>query len=489
MPEANEARTGLRRRLRHRGRSSQIPIYLGKQLRFFVNESDWKVIPMSAVIAGLVSMVVRRRLFITMEGSLIGAFALVCVAIWNGCFNSIQAVCRERAIIKREHRSGMHITSYVIAHMIYQLGLCLLQTGVTVYVMKMVGVQFPARGFITPWIMLDIGITMLLISYAADMMSLFISSISRTTTSAMTIMPFVLIFQLVFSGSVIPLPAWSRPLSHFTISNYGIQVLAAQAGYNELPMMTAWNIVDGMRGREVGGTVTLGEILDELDSPGLEKYRDREVLKAYTVGEIADILSSADESLHLREKTVMTPMTLRSVLTTLRDSDVFADLRNKKPLSILSEKAPSIGEILTQMLENEEMQGLLDVEIGTEITLGKVLDGLKVAEIAAKNRDAAVNQPVTLGQVIDMIRNNEALQAQRDRSFTFTSTVGDVIGIIGEERVKDLLQNKTAEASRKPEYDLNLSNILGNWVMLGGFILLFALLATVALELIDKDKR
>ena len=111
MAESKIVKTKRIRRIHHTGRLSQVGIYLGKQMRFFINESDWKVLPMAAIIAGLVAMVIRRRFFVNMEGSLIGAFALTCVAIWNGCFNSIQAVCRERAIIKREHRSGMHISS------------------------------------------------------------------------------------------------------------------------------------------------------------------------------------------------------------------------------------------------------------------------------------------------------------------------------------------------------------------------------------------
>ena len=118
MAEQNKSKNVRSRRVRHSGRDGQILIYLGKQFRFFINENDWKVLPMAAIIAALVSMVIRRKFFINMEGSLIGGFALTCVAIWNGCFNSIQSVCRERPIIKREHRSGLHITSYVIAHMI-----------------------------------------------------------------------------------------------------------------------------------------------------------------------------------------------------------------------------------------------------------------------------------------------------------------------------------------------------------------------------------
>lgn len=97
----------LRRGIRHRSREAQVPIYLGKFFRMFIYQNDWKVLPMAAVIAGLVSYVVRKDFFLTMEGTLKGAFALTCIAIWNGCFNSIQVICRERNIVKREHRSGM----------------------------------------------------------------------------------------------------------------------------------------------------------------------------------------------------------------------------------------------------------------------------------------------------------------------------------------------------------------------------------------------
>ena len=96
---------------KHTGRVAQVFIYLGKCLRMFVYQSDWKVLPMGAVIAALVTMVVGANLFKTQEGTKLGVFALVCVCIWNGFFNSIQVVCRERDIIKREHRAGLHMSA------------------------------------------------------------------------------------------------------------------------------------------------------------------------------------------------------------------------------------------------------------------------------------------------------------------------------------------------------------------------------------------
>ena len=58
-----------------------------------------------------------------------------------------------------------------------------------------------------------------------------------------------------------------------------------------------------------------------------------------------------------------------------------------------------------------------------------------------------------------------------------------------KDNVKELVQQKTAEAARKEEYDRTRWNIAENWFMLGLFILAFAGLSTIVLELIDKDKR
>ncbi len=490
MAELNVNNKTHVRRIRHKGRFSQIKIYLGKQLRFFINENDWKVLPMAAIIAALVGMVIRKRFFINMEGSLIGGFALTCVAIWNGCFNSIQAVCRERPIIKREHRSGMHVTSYVAAHMIYQLFLCLLQTGLSVYVLKMMGVQIPAKGFMTPWMMLDIGITMLLITYASDMMSLFLSSISHTTTGAMTVMPFVLIFQLVFSGGIIPLPVWSQKLSNFTISNYGIKALASQSGYNELPMVTAWNTLAGMRDTQVGGTVTLGQIMDLMDSPVVEKKRDMEIMKSYTVGEAADILSSAEETLHLREQEITHEVSVRSVVEWLQNTKGLEEMRKKTILPVeLTGKPVTLDSLLADLVASEDMQPVLDMSVGATLTLGQVLDALHVEDIVSITADQPLNPSVPLGDIVDFVKNNEALQQRRDQAFTVKTTVGELMDLVGEENVKTIVEKKTAQAAWKADYERSEENIINNWLMLGVFIVFFAVLSTLALELIDKDKR
>lgn len=255
-------------KIKHKGRFLQIPIYLGKLFRMFIYVNDWRVLPMSAIIAVLVAKVAAQNMFLTMEGTIFGSLALACICIWNGFFNSIQVVCRERDIVKREHRDGMHVFAYISAHVIYQAFLCLAQTIITVLVCRVAGLHFPATGFVTGNIDVDLGITVFLTTFAADMMSLMISCIARTTTSAMTIMPFVLIFELLFSGSMFELSGPARSMTNLSIAKWSINCFCAQANYNSLPMVSIWNKAKSLRNIEFQGTYPIREIMNYLADNG-----------------------------------------------------------------------------------------------------------------------------------------------------------------------------------------------------------------------------
>ena len=261
----------MRDNLRHKGRLSQLGVYLGKFLRMFVYQSDWKVIPMGAIIAGVVTFVVGQNMFVTQEGTLMGSFALVCVCIWNGFFNSIQVVCRERGIIKREHRAGLHMSAYIGAQMVYQFLLCLAQTVVTLLICRFAGVAFPEQGIVTSWGVLDLGISILLITYTADILALMVSCIVRNTTTAMTVMPFLLIFQMIFSGGFFALRGTVENLKLVTISHWGLDSLCAVGRYNESPNVTLWNTLFKFRNVEVLGEKPLLALIKEAENRDLVK--------------------------------------------------------------------------------------------------------------------------------------------------------------------------------------------------------------------------
>ena len=240
MPSFSEA-TGEKQQ--HTERIGQIGIYLGKLFRIFMNERSWKVFPMAAVVSAIVACVCNN-VFVNMEGTQVGALAFACVCIWNGFFNSIQAVCKERPIIKREHRAGMHISSYIMANMIYQAILCLGQSVIQLIVYSLFKFPFPAAGPVTGSFMVDFFLTLFLITYAADMMALMVSCIVKTTTTAMTVVPFLLIIQLIFSGVAFTLDGVLDQISYLTISRWGIRTICTVANLNELPSISLYAAVN-----------------------------------------------------------------------------------------------------------------------------------------------------------------------------------------------------------------------------------------------------
>ena len=259
--------------VRHRGGFRQIPIYIGKFFRMFIFMDDWKVLPFSALIAALVSYAVGDTMFVTMEGTMKGSLALTCVLIWNGFFNSIQSICRERNVIKREHRSGMKIGAYLSSQIIYQAFLCLMQAVITLAVFYMAGMKRVSSGVVTPFFLVDLAITFFLISFSSDMLALMISAVSKTTTFAMTVMPFVLVFQLVFSGGVFALQGGASILTNFTIAKWGMCAICAICGYNSLPIFTVWNQLQNLKGYEYEGMYPVQMVVDNIERTGnVEKF-------------------------------------------------------------------------------------------------------------------------------------------------------------------------------------------------------------------------
>ena len=485
--QATANKSGHLVHIRHRGRGPQVIIYLGKLLRMFLYQNDWKVLPMAAIIAALVSMVIKKDFFLTMEGELKGSFALTCVAIWNGCFNSIQVICRERSILKREHRAGLHISSYVASHMIYQALLCLVQSGITIYVLIIMGVKIPMdKGLITISTAVDLTITVFLVSFASDMLSLLISAIAHSTTTAMTIMPFVLIFQLVFSGGIFNLPAWSEQISHYTISSYGLKCFAAQSDYNNSPMVTLWNTLVKMKSSEIGGTYTVGQVLDLLedkDNGVMTELRSREIDATFTVGELWDVLASSETVNGILDRKIDASMTVGEILTVLRTDENCASFRD------INLGFGTVGELLKILDEELEGTELKELQIGRDFTLREALELFKVEDGMSKYRDISVGRTFTLGDLIDAIITNPDIQARRDQPFTLKITVGQLIDLIGEDTLKEYVQSKTAQISHIDAYEKNVDNVVNYWLVFIFFAMLYALLSVIVLEFIDKDRR
>ena len=241
---------------------------MGKFFRIFVNEKNWKTILFAVIVSLILSFVLKDSMFVTKESTRTGFFAMVTACIWIGIFNSIQEVCKERQVIKREHRTGLHITSYVAAHMIYQGAICLVQALLMV-IFYSIFLKFPAQGLVTGSFHVDFFISMFLVLFAADMLGIAVSSLVKTTTAAMTVMPFILIVQLIFSGSIFPITGQAKILSDLTISKWGQRVLCIEANLNELPSEILDSELEMLE--SIGG---LQKILDDLPEEDVKNFQE-----------------------------------------------------------------------------------------------------------------------------------------------------------------------------------------------------------------------
>lgn len=216
------------------GRLGQVRIYIGKCFRTFFYEKGWKSLISTFIMGIVIAWIIGDDTFYVFENTEAGVFAMICGCIWTGLFNSIQTVCRERAIIKREYRTGLHISSYVAAHMVFELVQCLVEAIILVAVFDLFR-DFPEKGVVLDWIWLELLISFTLITFCADCLGLLVSCIVKTENAAMTVMPFILIIQLVMCGFMFVLPDYAEPIKEVTISKWGLSAICSSADVDQYP--------------------------------------------------------------------------------------------------------------------------------------------------------------------------------------------------------------------------------------------------------------
>ncbi len=202
-------------------------------------KNDWQRFSMlflqPLLIALLLCLVASKDSFEVFEDTRSILFALSCAGIWIGLFNSIQEICKERSILRREYMGNLRLSAYVISKFLVQALIGLVQA-VLILSIFTVGVGHAKEGLLmsNPYgenLML-VWLTIL----AASTLGLLVSSLVRSTDKAMVIAPFVLIVQLLFSGILFELKGAGEWIAKLTISKWSVEGLGTIANLNELTL-------------------------------------------------------------------------------------------------------------------------------------------------------------------------------------------------------------------------------------------------------------
>ena len=187
------------------------------------------------IIGALLAAVSDDKVFDIYESTQSMLFSLSCSAIWIGLFNTIQEVCKERVILKREYMANLKLPMYVLSKVTIQTILAIIQAVILTMVF-LLAIGKSREGIFFDNFTVEILLTVWMTIMSSMSMGLVISSIVKTGDKAMTLAPFVLIAQLLFSGILFELKGTAKIFSWLTTSRWSVEALGSIADMNKLDL-------------------------------------------------------------------------------------------------------------------------------------------------------------------------------------------------------------------------------------------------------------
>ena len=215
--------------------SVNLRTYLGYCFTEFIHQKGWLVFPGTALIMLILLTVLNKdEMFVYYSETRNGIFCITCAAIWVGIFNSVQSICKERDALKHEHmQDQIYFGAYVLAHVLYETFLCLVEAGI---IQAFIMSAFRSGLADHPILPIRLYVTLVLILLSSDTMGLLLSGIVKNATTAMTVMPFLLILQLVMAGVIFELSGAANAMSYVTVAKWGMTALCSCISINDLQM-------------------------------------------------------------------------------------------------------------------------------------------------------------------------------------------------------------------------------------------------------------
>ena len=152
-------------------------------------------------------------------------FMIAISAIWLGTQNAAREIVSEQAIYKRERMFNLDIFPYLLSKITVLSSFSIIQSFLFVLILSvgysdnMLNLNDPLRIFV--W--------MSFLSIASTFLGLLLSSIVDTTEKAMTIVPLILIPQIMLAGLIAKVSSpLVEVLSYLTLSRWGVE------GFNDI---------------------------------------------------------------------------------------------------------------------------------------------------------------------------------------------------------------------------------------------------------------
>jgi ABC transport system ATP-binding/permease protein len=158
-------------------------------------------------------------------------FVFSCIAIWIGLSSAVREIVKEAPIYQRERLVNLGIFAYLGSKVLIWLGIALAQTVLMVVAIAL-AFAHPASSLM-PWL-LGLGVTNFLTVLASVCLSLGISAFVKTENAANSLLPLIMIPQIIFSGVLFDLEGMTQHLSWLMISRWSVGAYGSLIDVNSM---------------------------------------------------------------------------------------------------------------------------------------------------------------------------------------------------------------------------------------------------------------
>ena len=217
-------------------KKAQIPVLVSRCIKLILNDRKRAValFVIPPVLAALISVVADNEMYVQYETTKSIMFALACAVFWIGMSNTIQEVCKERVILKREYMAGLSLNSYLCSKFISFGIICFIQSVcITVIYSALIGL--PETGVVTNAYTEILAVTFLT-TLSASTLGILVSSLFSNPDRAQTIVPLLLLPQLLFSGIIFNISGFSKVVSVLTVCRWSIEGYGTTVNLNDMEL-------------------------------------------------------------------------------------------------------------------------------------------------------------------------------------------------------------------------------------------------------------
>jgi ABC-type multidrug transport system ATPase subunit/pSer/pThr/pTyr-binding forkhead associated (FHA) protein len=215
-------------------------------------------------------------------------FVILVGATWLGANNSIREIARELPVLRRERSTGLSLSAYVASKFIVLSGLTVVQSVVLV-ALGTARQEGPNDPLVLGWAPLEVIIVVSLAGVSSMALGLLISALAGSPERATSILPIVLILQLVLAAGVVLPEIVDKPvlrqLSLASSAQWGIAGSASAVDLNRLQLFG-----DKMRNVRSIDATDPSAAVETLAAPSVPEARWAHTARAWLTSVLALLL-------------------------------------------------------------------------------------------------------------------------------------------------------------------------------------------------------